>query len=63
MKHAHNELKQLTLSHEGVNLPDSDDVCQHVAEPLRVNKVEVGQERILVVEEGSVVVEKPHRLL
>ena len=56
-------LNQLTFPHKGVNLPDGHNVSQHVTEPLRVHEVEVCQERVLVVKEGSVVMEEPDGLL
>lgn len=52
-----------TVLDKRVNLPDGDDVCQHVAEPLRIHKIEVVQERVLKMKHGAVVMEKTHGLL
>ena len=45
-----------------VDLPYSDDVGQHVTQPLGVNKVQVTEERIVIVEHSTVVMEKSYGL-
>ena len=56
------EGKVPTIFDKRVDFPDSDDVCQHVTQPLWIHKVEVAEEWVVIVQEGAVVMEKPHGL-
>lgn len=43
----------LTIGGEGVDLPDGDDVRQHVAQPLRPHEVQLLEGRVVVVEQDA----------
>ena len=47
---------------EGVDLADGDDVGEDVAEPLRVQEVEVAQRGVVVVQQEAVLVQELGRL-
>lgn len=56
-------LISLTLLDKRVNLSDSDNVSQHVTQPLGVHEVKIFQEGVFIMQQSSIVVEKSYSLL
>ena len=57
------KVHRLTIFDQRVDFSDSHNVCQHITEPLRVNKVKVAQQGVLVVKHRAVVVKESNSLL